>query len=115
MKRVLPFIHTTLLLVAVASAVNYYFVLALPSVNEDRLQFEREEFQGEYKQAAAASEVRTDCNSEADAAYWDYVRLNATFDSAKNAYTAQQYVWDQANEKKKTALDYCYRKHAVQP
>jgi hypothetical protein len=57
--------------------------------------------------------ARRDCDTEADTAYWAYVKLNATWLPEKNAWQAQPEIWSQADYRKKATLDYCYKRHGL--
>ncbi|SRR6266496_142737 len=112
----------------VALAVAYYFAIALPRHNRDRLEFDREKFkaQQEEKQReqeekreaeqearskteveAAGNEAALDsCTDEAEDEYWSYVKLNGQPVTGKpGVYTAPQYIWDDAAKRKKAALE----------
>ena len=102
-------------LTVVALAVGYYFAVALPAQNTERLKLERDKFEAaqqrdkeererkeqtarETKAAADAegqrqANIRLDCDQEADAAYWKHIKLN-TNEEARGRYTGPARVFD---------------------
>lgn len=51
------------------------------------------------------------CISEADLAYWSYIRLNGEYQHDSESYTASQYTWKYADDKKQTSIDNCYKRY----
>jgi hypothetical protein len=107
----------------VALSVSYYFVIALPATNRERLRFERqaaeaaradrEKKESEIAQAAEERKLAFQlCEIEADSSYWSYVKLNGKELPGKaGTYTANMSVWNIADKRKAEALAECHRKH----
>ncbi len=99
-------------------AISYYFIIALPSHNKDKLLFEREKFgviQKEKSQKEDESKFKESmlsaCIDDAEEEYWSYVKLNGgkEVQGEPGVYTASHRVWEEASKIKKAALERCYK------
>ena len=121
----------------IALSISYYFFIALPNHNQALLDLERDKFQAEQAERKTRDreieqkkideedakrraeiarqekeELLSDCTSNAEDVYWNYIKLNGTpVEGKPGVYSAPQYVWDRAAKSKKTVLDECYRKY----
>jgi hypothetical protein len=126
-----------LALLVIAAFVAYYFFIALPRHNAAILEIEREKLVAteRERQAKAAAEQKAHeeeqkahdeanmraalnqrlfsiCSDEAVESYWSYVKLNGQLVSGtSDTYSATQYVWNNAERRKKEQLDACYRRY----
>jgi len=118
-------------------AIGYYFLIELPRPNSALLDLERQKFEvakkekeaaEEEKKAKAEAEGRAKARAEqqdqekqtklekyiddADDVYWQHVKLNGQpVEGKPGTYTAPRWVWDDADKKKKTIIDACYKKY----
>lgn len=52
------------------------------------------------------------CLDEADTVYWNYVELNGTLvDEEEGTYKAPQYVWNEAEKRKKAKEEQCFKQY----
>ena len=115
MKWVVAFIG------AVCLAIAYYFAVALPDINRQRLDFEKMKFEEQQKEkkeketSEALAKFQRDaaleeCIESADDAYWSYIKLNDGKEVAgkPGVYTASKASWDEAARRKKAKLDECF-------
>ena len=129
------------LLTVVALAIAYYFAVALPAQNAQRLRLERDQFEAtqqrekqeeQAKQEAAQeakeqtqqakaeaqaeeqrrAQIRADCDQEAEAAYWKHIKLNTT-EVEPGKYQGPHRVFDEAEKIKKDTLDFCYKRNGL--
>jgi hypothetical protein len=108
-------------------AIGYYFLIELPRHNSALLDLERQKFEVAKKGRAEAegrAKARAEqqdqekqtklekCIDEADDVYWQHVKLNGQpVEDKPGTYTAPRWVWDDADKKKKTIIDACYKKY----
>lgn len=104
-------------------SIAYYFVIALPSSEKARLDFERQKYEEqkkekrekEEKEKVEAESRETQfqlCVDSAEQEYWNYVKLNGKPVPGKlSTYTAPMYVWNEAEKKKKESLAECHRRY----
>ncbi len=106
-------------------SISYYFVIALPSHNEAILKLERDKFQvtlDEKKKEEQEKKLKDEdaqyrqsmlegCQTTADEAYMDYIKLNGTPVKGKiGVYSFPRYVEEDALKIKKETFDECHRK-----
>lgn len=104
-----------------ATALAYYFGIALPQSDRARFQFERDKYAAEIKEKAARETKQAQeqferktlldaCAADADTSYWTYVKLNGTAVANKpGAYSAPTTVWSTADKRKKDSLEECHK------
>jgi outer membrane murein-binding lipoprotein Lpp len=76
----------------------------------DTLEKKVAELESAKKATAEANSLREaalrGCLAEAERIYWAYVKLNGT-DKGNGNYSATQYVWDQARQRKLDKIEEC--------
>ena len=105
-------------------SVSYYFVVALPSADRERLRFERQKYsdaQRRYIEEQSAKKLKEDlaeidrkskqdwvmsCQVDAEKAYWSYVKLNGKEVKA-DVYSAAPVVWASARARKDDSYKDC--------
>lgn len=124
-------IYLAALATIITLVVVYYFVIALPSTQRQRIQLERDKFKAaeaernSKKQAESAERFRllianqereralSVCLDDAEKQYWEYIKLNGgkPIKGKAGAFTAPQWVWDEAEKRRKSDKDECYRRY----
>ena len=75
-----------------------------------KLEFEKRKYNDE-KEAIEEKRIALEyCIMDADDDYWDYVRINMT-EKDDGKYWGPQWKWDEADKKKKTKEDSCYKQY----
>jgi len=79
---------------------------------QKRLDISADKAEQELKiEAERYKQIKLDnCLSEGDEVYWSYVKLNWT-DEGDWTYTAYNSVWDEAEERKQSNNDTCFKKY----
>jgi hypothetical protein len=104
-----------------ASAVAYYFAIALPADNEARLRLEREKYEDEQRrrkgeesrvleEASERQRLLDRCLESADQAYWTYVKLNGT-EFKGGEVRAPANIWNTADKRKNDERDACFKRY----
>lgn len=79
---------------------------------EREIEAKAEEAAAEEKRKEVANKIMLDaCLSNAYDTAWSFVKLNGTpVPGKKDTYNAPNWVWDEFDNKKKTAEDNCYKR-----
>jgi len=105
-------------------SIAYYFVIALPQIKRDALDWEKQKYNQEVsikkaeEQRIAEQKAQNEtmlnlCINGAEETYISYVKLNGSpVKNEPGVYRATTYVWNEAAKKKKAALDECYRQYS---
>lgn len=90
--------------------INYYF--EQNGLSQMRIEDEKEK-DSQERATKAANEVELNiCLSEANDAYWSYVKLNGTaVEGQEGVYNASAYTWDEAQRRKDKAESVCFKKY----
>jgi uncharacterized protein HemX len=117
------------LVTLVVASVAYYYVIALPRHNAERLRFERQKYEDEKaaKQIAqdkadlekaqkegeqeAKKDALNRCLGRADENAEEYVKINGGKVTDQGTIEAPRYIWDESEKKKKVEKDECYREY----
>ena len=106
-----------------AMAVAYYFGIALPSYNEERLTLDRQKYADEQKRrdteakkveedAASRQQSLDSCFAAVETAYWNYVKLNGT-ELKDGKVRAPATVWNTADKRKNDERDTCFKRYPL--
>ena len=101
-------------------SVAYYFVIALPHYNNQKLELEKHKIYNDSVETAKRdAEAKTlnefreqqyqNCVSDANEKYWEFIKRNGTYNEKTNNISAPDHIWDRAERMKKNMLDECYR------
>lgn len=77
-------------------------------IEDQRMQAEKEAKYEENSQKIIREIKLNECLAGADEIYWDYVRLNGT-DQGEGTYRASNIVWDNAQKRKDSEEDKCFK------
>lgn len=114
-----PSVILLALAAVIAVSAIYYFVFALPGIKREALEWEKEKYRQEAAAKASMERERREkqarhdsCVEAAEKDYWEYIKLNGRLESKDpETYSAPEYVWDTAQEIRKSALNACTRKY----
>jgi hypothetical protein len=125
---VTPFSLTRVFLLFLATilamSISYYFVVALPNADKQRLAFEQQKYRDSQKEKVAKEAEEKDkqdfqkamvsaCKGDAETSYLSYVKLNGQpVPGQPGTYTAAQAVWDYADRRKTAMINECYRQYS---
>lgn len=102
-----PTIYLLALVTVLVLSIAYFFVFALPKMQQDRLAWEKEKY-SRQQQIAGSYES---CVEAAEQEYEEYIKLNAAPVAGEaGAYSAPADVWEAADQRKRSALDDCSRR-----
>ena len=100
-----------------ALAISYYFVVALPSNEHLRLQFEKEKYETEKRANTEQEQKRKDneiqlglCALHADNEYQTSIKLNGKKVSGKQGILVPTYIVEQAEKRRNDALAECHKR-----
>lgn len=98
-------------------SIAYYFVIALPQYNQNKIDLQQQEFNAEQEEKEKEAQAERSrkvllnlCLADARDKYWSYVKLNGT-DLGDGKYNAYKWVWDEAAKRQKSAEDTCKLKY----
>lgn len=106
-----------------ALAIAYYFAIALPENQRERLAFEKQKYENEWKKKASDEERQftekeanarelSECLLQVESDYWSYIKLNGNPVPGKaGTYTARISTWNIADKNKKDAIEECHRRY----
>lgn len=114
-----PSVILLALAVVIALSAIYYFVFALPGIKREALEWEKEKYRRETAAKVSLEKQKQDkqalynsCVEAAERDYWEYIKLNGRLESKDpETYSAPEYVWDTAQEIKKSAINSCGSKY----
>jgi len=112
---------TAMLIILIAGAIlavilnNRFHTERDNALAQQQVQQKKDTEAQQNAKATSNTFGRALCLSQADTAYWDYVKLNATSSyqdsTGQTVYRALQTTWDYANTQKQGAYNNCYKQY----